>query len=122
MSGDSKTLAEEMFRNSETRCEICARGDDASCPEVQRYLATLANEGERAELEQRHEDDAARRLADEQAEVERLAYVFLAAGCEAQGDPFTREEWNAMQPVDKRAVLAGIRAVLVDVRGAVEDD
>lgn len=65
---------------------------------------------------------AAQNRADEQAEVERLAYIFLAAGCETQGDPFTHEEWDAMQPVDKRAVLAGIRAVLADVHGASEDE
>lgn len=81
-----------------------------------------ATPDELAELEQRRVLETARARESEAAHVERLAYVFLAAGCETQGHPFSREEWNNMQPVDKRAVLAGIRAVLADVRGSVEDE
>lgn len=77
---------------------------------------------ELAELERRRVLEAARARDDEAAHVERLAYVFLAAGCETQGDTFSRDEWDAMQPCDKRAMLAGIRTVLADVRGAFEDE
>jgi hypothetical protein len=55
-------------------------------------------------------------------ELERLARVFLAAGCEEQSHPFTDAEWETMHPVDKRAILAGVKAVVDSVRGAVEDE
>lgn len=112
-----------------TRTELdlsdCATPEDANARPASLGLLQhvhVATPDELAEFEQRRALEAARARDDEVAEVERLARVFLAAGCKAAGEPFHDEKWEDMPELYRRYLLAGVRAVLADVRGAVEDD
>jgi hypothetical protein len=98
--------------------DVNARLRAAGVPEQVRALTPE----EVAEADRRRDAYMREVAAEEQAELERLALVFLEAGHKAAGETFTRDMWNAMPDADKRAALAGIKAVLDSVRGGIEDE